>query len=63
MQEFLIKLFFKPIYDIRLEGYKKAIEDYLNKSEKKENFYFPGIFNINDVYIRLYHNVKKKELN
>ena len=52
-----IQLFFKPINDIRLEGYKKAVEDCLNKSEKYWNFPLPNIsFNINDVYSRLYHN-------
>ena len=65
MNEFLTKLFFKPVNDIRLEGYKKAVEKCLNKSEKKENFIFPDIsFNINDVYSRLYHNaIKPVKLN
>ena len=52
------KLFFKPVNDIRLGGYKKAIEYCLNKSEIKENFDIPDIsFNMNDVYSRLYNNV------
>lgn len=62
----LSKLFFKPINDIRLQGYKKAIEDCLDKSEKNENFQFPDIsFNIDDVYSRLYHNaiLKPTKLN
>ena len=65
MNDFLTKLFFKPVNDIRLEGYKKAIEECLNKSEKAENFHFPDIsFNINDVYSRLYHNaIKPVKLN
>ena len=57
INKLLTKLFFKPINDIRIGGYKKAIEDCLNKSEQRDNFNFPDIsFNINDVYSRLYHN-------
>jgi len=53
----LKKLFFKTVNDIRLEGYKKAVEDCLDKSDRYENFSIPDIsFNINDVYSRLYHN-------
>ena len=63
------ELFFKPVNDIRLEGYKKAVEECLNKSEQNDNFPLPDIsFNINDVYSRLYHNailspikIKKKK--
>ena len=52
------QLYFKPVNDIRIEGYKKAVEDCLNKSEKYLDFSLPNIsFNINDVYSRLYHNV------
>ena len=51
------KLFFKSINDIRLEGYRKAVEGCLDKSERNENFSIPDIsFNINNVYSRLYHN-------
>ena len=51
------KLYFKPVNDIRLKGYKKAVEDCLNKSEKCWNFSLPNVsFNINNVYSRLYNN-------
>ena len=52
------QLYFKPVNDIKIEGYKKAVEDCLNKSEKNLDFSLLNIsFNINDVYSRLYHNV------
>lgn len=51
------QLFFKPINDIRIEGYKKAVEVCLNKSSHDNNFPLPDIsFNMNDVYSRLYYN-------
>lgn len=63
MNKLLSKLYFKSINDIRLQGYKKAVEDCLNKSEIDKNFSIPDIsFNMSDAYSRLYHNAILKPI-
>ena len=63
MDKIISKLYFKSINDIRLQGYKKAVEDCLNKSNIDKNFSIPDIsFNMNDPYSRLYHNAILKPI-
>jgi len=54
----LKKLYFKPMNEIRLEGFKRAYKKCLKKSRSDNSFELPNIkFNIEDVYSRLSHNV------
>ena len=54
----LKKLYFKPVNEIRLQGYQRAFNKCLNRSLSDTNFDIPNIkFNINDVYSRLFNNV------
>ena len=54
----LKKLYFKPINEIRLEGYRRAYKNCLKKSKSDSNFELPNIkFNMEDVFSRLSHNV------
>ena len=54
----LKKLYFKPINEIRLQGYQRAFKKCLNRSLSDQKFDLPNIkFNINDVYSRLFNNV------
>lgn len=53
----LSKLHFKPINEIRLKGYEKALNKCLNLSVKEKDFSMPDIgLNANNVYSRLYNN-------
>ena len=53
----LSTLYFKPVNEIRLKGYQKALNKCLNLSEKEKNFSMPNIeLDVNDVYSRLYNN-------
>ena len=52
------ELFFKRENDIKIQGYKRAIETCLKKSNKNSRFKIPDIsLNINDPFSRLYNNV------
>ena len=54
----LKRLYYKPVNEIRLEGYKKAFKECLKKSKSDEHFELPNIqFNMEDVYSRLANNV------
>ena len=67
----LSKLYYKPINELRLKGYQKALNKCLNLSTSEKNFNMPDIeLNTNDVYSRLYNNyilnnknLKKKKKN
>ena len=52
------KLFFKPINDVRYEGYQRAFETCLEKSKSNPKFNLPDVnLNIDNPYSRLYHNM------
>ena len=52
------ELSFKRENDIKIQGYKRAIETCLKKSNKNAQFKIPDIsLNINDPFSRLYNNV------
>ena len=52
----LKKLYFKPINEIRLQGYQRAFNRCLNRSLSDKKFDLPNIkFNMNDVYSRLFN--------
>ena len=54
----LKKLYYKPVNEIRLEGYTRAFKNCLNKSKSDGNFNMPKAkFIMDDVYSRLSHNV------
>jgi hypothetical protein len=54
----LKKLCYKHVNEIRLQGYKRAFKQCLNKSLSDSEFDLPNIkFNINNVYSRLFNNV------
>ena len=54
----LKKLYFKPINEIRLEGYQRVFDKCLKKSKSDDNFELPNIkFIMDDVYSRLSKNV------
>ena len=54
----LKKLYYKPINEIRLQGYKRAFNQCLNKSISDSTFILPNMqFNMYDVYSRLFNNV------
>jgi len=54
----LKKLYFKPINEIRLEGYRRAFKKCIKKSKSDKNFDLPNIqLNMEDVYSRLSNNV------
>ena len=54
----LKRLYYKPVNEIRLAGYKKAFKECLKKSKSDEHFELPNIqFNMEDVYSRLANNV------
>ena len=53
-----IKLFFKPVNDIRYSSYKRYLEKCFEKCKSDPNFNLPDIsLNTNDVFSRLYHNM------
>ena len=57
----LIKLTFRPINDIRIRGYQKALDHCLLCSFKNKNFSLPNIgLEVDNVYSRLYNNVIMK---
>lgn len=52
------ELFFKRENDIKIQGYKRAVETCLDKSCSNDKFKIPNIsLNINDPFSRLYNNV------
>ena len=54
----LRKLYYKPMNEIRIEGYKRAFRRCIKKSKSDENFELPNIqFNMEDVYSRLSSNI------
>ena len=54
----LKRLYYKPMNEIRLEGYKRAFRQCLKKSKSDEHFELPNIqLNMEDVYSRLSNNV------
>ena len=54
----LKKLYFKPMNEIRLDGFKRVLDKCLKKSKSDDNFQLPDIkFNMDDVYSRLSKNV------
>ena len=67
----LKKLYYKPINEIKLKGFKRAFNQCLKKSKTDDNFELPNIqFNMNDAFSRLSYNVilsqkilKEKEKN
>lgn len=53
----LKKLFYKPINEIRLKGYRKAFKQCLSRSLHSKKFHLPDIeLNMNNVFSRLFHN-------
>ena len=53
----LKKLYYKPINEIRLQGYQRAFNQCINRSMSDHKFNLPDIgLNINDVYSRLFNN-------
>lgn len=53
----LSKLFFKPINEIRLKGYQKALNKCIDLSAKEKDFSMPNIgLDVKNVYSRLYNN-------
>ena len=58
------KLYFKRENDIKLQGYKRAIETCLDKSNKNSQFKMPEIsLKINDPFSRLYNNIILNPIN
>ena len=54
----LKKLYYKPVNEIRLEGYQRAFKKCLYRSLSDGNFDLPDIkFDMNDVFSRLFNNV------
>ena len=54
----LKRLYYKPINEIKLQGYQRAFNQCLNRSLSDKQFDLPNIkFNMNDVYSRLFNNV------
>ena len=54
----LKRLYYKPINEIKLQGYQRAFNQCLNRSLSDKEFDLPNIkFNMNDVYSRLFNNV------
>ena len=54
----LKRLYYKPVNEIRLEGFRRAYMKCLKKSKSEELFELPNIqFNMEDVYSRLANNV------
>ena len=52
------ELYYKRENDIKIQGYKRAVETCLNKSNKNSKFKIPDIsLNINDAFSRLYNNI------
>lgn len=53
-----IKLFFKPINEIRYKGYQRSFKACLEKSKSNSNFNLPDVdLKLDNVYSRLYHNM------
>ena len=51
-------LYYKPINEIRLKGFKRAFNQCLKKSKSDERFELPNLqLNMEDVYSRLSHNI------
>ena len=54
----LTKLSFRPVNDIRIKGYQKALDNCLQRSYINQNFNLPNIeLNEDNVFSRLYNNV------
>ena len=52
------KLFYKPMNDIRLEGYKRALNNCLRKSKSDKYFELPNNqLNMENVFSRLSKNI------
>ena len=52
------ELYYKRENDIKIQGYKRAVQTCLNKSNKNSKFKIPDIsLNINDAFSRLYNNI------
>ena len=52
------KLFYKPMNDIRLEGYKRVLNNCIRKSKSEEYFELPNNqLNMEDVFSRLSNNI------
>ena len=53
----LKKLYYKPINEIRLQGYQRAFKQCLQRAKSDQNFDLPNInLDMNDVYSRLFKN-------
>ena len=53
----LKKLYYKPINEIRLQGYQRAFKQCLQRAKSDQNFDLPNInLDMNDVYSRLFRN-------
>ena len=53
----LKKLYYKPINEIRLQGYRKAFDQCLKRAKSDQNFDMPNIdLDMNNVYSRLFRN-------
>ena len=53
----LKKLYYKPINEIRLQGYQRAFKQCLQRVKSDQNFDLPNIqLDMNDVYSRLFRN-------
>ena len=56
-QKILKHLFYKPLNDNRLNNYRRAFKNCMNRSKMDKNFDLPDVsLKITDVYSRLYHN-------
>ena len=64
VEQKLTKLSFRPLNDIRIRGYQKALDNCLHRSYINQDFHLPNIeLNIDNVYSRLYNNVIVKNKN
>ena len=52
-----VKLFYKPLNDIRLKSYDRTLHKCMSQVIENKNFKLPNVgLNIKDVYSRLFHN-------
>ena len=52
------KLFFRPVNEVRLQGYQRSFKTCLEKSKSNSEFSLPDVdLKLDDVYSRLYHNM------
>ena len=53
-----VKLFFKPVNDVRYSSYQRSLKYCLEKCKSEPNFKLPDVsLDINDAFSRLYHNM------